>query len=141
MTQKSEGISNTLARKEREREDRQFFGRLVDREKVDIRLLRTWLRRCKAWHQDICEEDGVAGGRLPDNLRLIDVEKRRIVKAPGDKFYYLTLSYVWGKENMMQETGMTRWSQRGHTYEELKPARNSLHFQSASRRRLKTLFH
>jgi hypothetical protein len=29
------------------------------------------------------------------------------VKAPDAKVYYLTLSYVWGTEHMVRETGMT----------------------------------
>jgi hypothetical protein len=101
------GYIQYLAHRERKKEDRQFFGCIVDREKVDISLLISWLRRCETWHADTCEEDGVAGRRLPDNLRLIDVEKRRIVRAPDAKeLSYLTLSYVWGKERMERETGI-----------------------------------
>jgi hypothetical protein len=55
----------------------------------------------------VCEEDGIAGRGLPDNLRLIDVRSRTIVKAPHPKgLYYLTLSYVWGTEHMELESGM-----------------------------------
>ena len=89
------------------KEERQFFGRVLDRETVDVRLLRSWLRRCKKWHEKTCEEDGIAGQRLPDKLRLIDVKEMAIVKAPDAKWLrYLTLSYVWGTEEMERESGM-----------------------------------
>lgn len=89
------------------KEERQFFGRTIDRETVDVRLLKSWLRRCKTWHENTCEEDGIAGRRLPYKLRLIDVRKRAIVKAPDPKgLHYLTLSYVWGTEDMERESGM-----------------------------------
>lgn len=95
-----------LAPRELAKGERQFFGRFLDREKVNIRLLKSWLDRCKTWHDDVCDEDGIAGRRLPDNLRLIDVRNRTIVKAPHPKrLYYVTLSYVWGTEHMEAESG------------------------------------
>ncbi|CZR50745.1 uncharacterized protein PAC_00619 [Phialocephala subalpina] len=86
------------------KEERQFFGGTIDRELVDARLLKSWLGRCKTWHENTCEEDGIASRRLPYKLRLIDVRKRAIIKAPDPKgLPYLTLSYVWGTE---RESGM-----------------------------------
>lgn len=96
-----------LAPQELPREERQFFGRTLDRETVNIPLLKSWLKRCKRWHKNTCEEDGIAGRRLPYNLRLIDVWNRTIVTAPYPKgLYYFTLSYVWGTEHMERESGM-----------------------------------
>jgi hypothetical protein len=89
------------------KEDQQFFGRPLDREKVDTYLLKKWLRLCEDWHGDICEQDGVSGQNLPTKLRLIDVEERTIVKVSTARVQYLTLSYVWGTDDMLRETGMT----------------------------------
>ncbi|KAH8888540.1 HET-domain-containing protein [Thozetella sp. PMI_491] len=90
--------------------DRYFFGREIDKRKIDIGLLRRWLRRCQDCHEGNCSQDGVAGRRLPDNLRLIDVRRRRIVRLSSDKHgpkpEYLTLSYVWGEQAMKEEDGM-----------------------------------
>jgi hypothetical protein len=102
------GFIQYLALEERERTDRQFFGRYVDREKANVNLLKSWMKRCDHWHRDVCEEDGLAGRRLPENLRLIDVKDGVIVKASFVKeLHYLTLSYVWGTEDMERKTGMS----------------------------------
>lgn len=81
-----------------------FLGRRIDRDRVDIQLLRSWMKRCRKFHGDICNDDGIAGLRLPDNLRLIDVKARKLIRAPQNRCPpYLTLSYVWGVE-LMQKT-------------------------------------
>lgn len=84
----------------------QFFGRQVARNRVESGLLRRWLQRCEEYHQDICQEDGVVGRRLPGHLRLIDVENRVLVRFSGHRTPpYTTLSYVWGVKLMEQATG------------------------------------
>lgn len=88
------------------REDRQFFGRTINRKQVDIDLLLSWLNRCDKWHEKVCEEDGIAGWRLPHELRLIDVKEMMIVMADPKEVGYLTLSYVWGTEEMEAHNGM-----------------------------------
>lgn len=83
-----------------------FFGRLIPPERLDVGLINSWLRRCSHWHGDNCEEDGIAGDRLPDNLRLIDVEARQIIRAKDiSDLRYATLSYVWGTLEM-KKAGM-----------------------------------
>lgn len=78
----------------------------MDRKEVSISLLRSCVRRCEKFHDEVCDEDGVAGRHLPVNLRLIDVEKKTLIKARIDRYLcYLTLSYVWGAELMKEETG------------------------------------
>ena len=100
------GCIQYLADGEFNDDNRQFFGRAMDADRVDIILLREWLARCERHHGGSCEEDGIAGRRLPQNLRLIDVQNRTIVRAPGTKgLRYLTLSYVWGRREM-EETGL-----------------------------------
>jgi Heterokaryon incompatibility protein (HET) len=85
----------------------QFLGRKTSPEKIDMELLRSWMKRCHRYHP-ICERDGIAGRRLPENLRLINVETMEIVKAPNlHCVEYVTLSYVWGTAEMKEETGMT----------------------------------
>jgi len=72
------------------------------------KLLRSWVRRCENFHEDVCEEDGIAGRHLRVNLRLVDVEKKILIKAQVEKHLcYLTLSYVWGAELMKEETGIS----------------------------------
>ncbi|KAH6676799.1 heterokaryon incompatibility protein-domain-containing protein, partial [Halenospora varia] len=88
------------------REDRQFFGRMISRKQVDIDLLLSWLNRCDKWHEKVCEEDGIAGWRLPHELRLIDAKEMVIVMADPREVGYLTLSYVWGTEEMEAHNGM-----------------------------------
>jgi hypothetical protein len=102
------GFIQYLALEERDRKNRQFFGRRVDRGNVSTDLLISWLKRCDHFHGDVCEENGLAGRRLPKNLRLIDVKDGVIIKASLDKeLSYLTLSYVWGTEDMQRQTGMS----------------------------------
>jgi len=88
--------------------ENQFFGRTVDRAEVSVSLLRSSIRRCDKYHENICEEDGVAGRRLPENLRLIDVRKRSLIRAPvHNQLPYVTPSYVWGAELMKREIGVS----------------------------------
>jgi len=101
------GCIQYLADGEPEGENRQFFGRVMDSERVDVILLRDWLAKCERYHEGNCEDHGIAGRRLPENLRLIDVRSRTIVRAPDPGgLHYLTLSYVWGQREMKEETGM-----------------------------------
>ena len=84
-----------------------FFGRLVDPDLFPVALVRNWLERCHDYHGEICEEDGIAGRRLPNDLRLIDVHRRALVRAPTQTtLKYITLSYVWGSELMRTEDGI-----------------------------------
>jgi hypothetical protein len=105
--QKPRGHIQYLAYMERDDDDRQFFGRRVPAEKLDIDLLRSWLERCSIWHGDECKRDRWAGECLPPSLRLIDVKRKCIVRIPEDESpEYVALSYVWGEDEMKRETRM-----------------------------------
>ena len=99
------GIIQYLAHRERNPQNRQFFGRRVDREKIDSDLLRSWLNRCSKWHNGDCEGDIHEAEGVLENLRLIDTRYIEIVKFSDDKIPpYVALSYVWGTAEM-KETG------------------------------------
>lgn len=95
------GFIQYIPSEEDDKKNRYFFGRVVKSAEVSVKLLKSWLYRCEDWHGEACEEDGIAGRRLPDNLRLIDVEKRQITKpSKSVSVEYVTLSYVWGVDEM-----------------------------------------
>jgi hypothetical protein len=106
-SQRARGYIQYLAYMELDNEDEQFFGRRVRPEKLEIGIAQDWLDRCSDWHGDECKRDSLAKRRLPSSLRLIDVNRRCIVKAPKERTpSYVTLSYVWGTEEMKRKTGM-----------------------------------
>ena len=86
---------------------RYFFGRSVRPEMVDMELLRSWLDRCRYWHDNECDAHWFECNDVPRNLRLIDVQRRCIVrKEEVEAQEYVALSYMWGVEKMRLETGM-----------------------------------
>lgn len=101
------GIIQYLAHKEKDPADRQFFGRKVAFEAVNMDAIRSWLDLCTTWHGIDCERDV---GKIEDphlTLRLVDVGLRSIVKMSTKRVpSYVALSYVWGTREMEQETGM-----------------------------------
>jgi hypothetical protein len=77
------------------KEDRQFFGRRVDRQRANIPLIQSWFHRCQQIHGRSCEESGNAATNLPW-FRVIDVHTRNVIVAPAN-CRYVALSYVWGR--------------------------------------------
>ena len=74
---------------------------------VDVKILRSWLGRCRHWHDDQCDANWFEDKNVPRNLRLIDVTRRCIVrKEEVEADEYVALSYMWGVEKMKLETGM-----------------------------------
>ncbi|KAF2251496.1 HET-domain-containing protein [Trematosphaeria pertusa] len=101
------GIIQYLAHKEKHAENRQFFGRKISPDEVDIGLLRSWMDRCSTYHNGECDRDVRTVDSLPLNLRLIDVRRRCVIKvAEGEVPEYVALSYMWGSQKMKEETGM-----------------------------------
>ena len=84
---------------------RNFFGRRVHPDAVDIGLLRSWLDKCTEGHAAACCKSDFPRHRLPDGFRVIDVYRKAIVK-PTTSVTYFALSYVWGEDAMFAETGM-----------------------------------
>ena len=74
-------------------------GRLVD-DAIDVKLVASWIDRCKAQHGEQCARRSVDIRQfLPatlEHLLVIDVEALCLRKLPRDA-QYAALSYVWGR--------------------------------------------
>ncbi|KAH7117594.1 heterokaryon incompatibility protein-domain-containing protein [Dendryphion nanum] len=88
-----------------ERQPNMLFGGRKRPEVIDPVLLRRWMAICENEHEDICHEsedtyvDGESPSYVREGMRLIDVERKCIVSAAGDKLLgakYASLSYTWG---------------------------------------------
>jgi Heterokaryon incompatibility protein (HET) len=84
-----------LADDERSRLSRQFFGRRVN-PTVDWDLVQSWLGECRKYHGKSCRGPSSKDSTLPRDMRLINVNTRRIVFAEPES-RYIALSYVWGQ--------------------------------------------
>ncbi|KAI9763925.1 MAG: hypothetical protein M1839_006118 [Geoglossum umbratile] len=69
-------------------------GRTVPKGKADLLLLQRWLSTCEKMHVPHSGEIQNAVKLFP-NFRVIDVQRKCVIKAPDD-CRYLALSYVWG---------------------------------------------
>lgn len=80
-----------------------YHGRLLQ-ECVDLNLVCGWVQNCKENHASEC--DYISWEKIrqfPSGLRLIDVKRMCIVKAPKHS-RYIALSYVWGNAEVIQLT-------------------------------------
>ena len=68
-------------------------GRFISPGHLRIEMVKGWLSSCDELHSATCRP--IWTQELPD-LKLVDVETRRIVRPPVGSFDYLALSYVWG---------------------------------------------
>ncbi|KAF4568526.1 hypothetical protein EYR40_010066 [Pleurotus pulmonarius] len=83
--------------------DAHIFGRSPDvhgrvvNDIVNLDLVKEWLQICGGHHKDACEAVWWRDGdeRLPDSVRMVDVDTLSIVPAPPS-CRYIALSYVWG---------------------------------------------
>ena len=77
--------------------------RLIDREWIDIRLLKEWHSTCRSYHNRTC------GTGEPDidpsfpNLLLVDTKRKCLVEKER-RCRYVALSYVWGNTNFFLTT-------------------------------------
>ncbi len=79
-------------------------GRLVNREYVDIPLIRSWIKCCYTWHQGFCDRNPNPDRQPNVPVRVIDVIRKSLVRLlyPAE---YVVLSYVWGRgRNLMTTT-------------------------------------
>lgn len=77
------------------------LGRVLDRDYIDIELIRQWMSYCDEHHGPSCSE---AGRRLLIPLSwLIDTEAGCLVPA-REGARYVALSYVWGQVPMLKTT-------------------------------------
>lgn len=81
-------------------------GRLVSKNQAEMSLLKGWLHTCENVHPP---GDSNPGNRAKADsfLRVIDVQRQSIVKAPR-MCRYMALSYVWGGPQELQLTKKTR---------------------------------
>jgi hypothetical protein len=78
-----------------------YHGRLLGKT-LDLDRVRGWLEHCEKKHFGRCDRAPWEHIRLiPKGLRLIDVKKRCLVRAPAFP-RYIALSYVWGKVKLPQ---------------------------------------
>jgi len=85
-----------------EMEHRRFSGRYVDSELCPPALFGVWLDLCRRVHGDLCEKPTwLVKLSRPKNLKVIDVQRRALVDIDQDSSY-ATLSYVWGKLEVLQ---------------------------------------
>jgi hypothetical protein len=83
-----------------------FFGRIVDQEHANLSLCRKWLGLCDDYHTGSlgeCIGEKTSRRFLRERLRLIDVDKMRIIRGLTGGTRYVALSYVWGGDKMQRE--------------------------------------
>jgi len=73
--------------------DRTLGGKRVDPHEINMEIILQWVRSCVQLHDEACLP--VSTTAL-EEIRLIDVESRKVVKYPGPDCEYIALSYVWG---------------------------------------------
>ena len=74
-------------------------GRLIT-DKLDTEKVKDWIRRCEHQHGETCHNPPwLKTHNMVERLKVIDVQKRCIVKAPSD-CRYVALSYVWGEQEL-----------------------------------------
>ncbi|KAF9492769.1 HET-domain-containing protein [Pleurotus eryngii] len=103
-------------------DDARLFNRKTDAhgrkvgDVVDIRLLKTWMKRCKDGHKDVCEKVWWRNWkeRLPKTVRMVDVQKMCIIPVPDD-CRYVALSYVWGGVGSSYQTVQENLPRRKRT--------------------------
>lgn len=83
--------------------NRPQYARLLG-EKVDISLIRGWIRQCTSSHGSKCDLPRCQLIHQPDiNLILVDVRRLRLVESTWDS-RYMALSYVWGQSKSLKCT-------------------------------------
>ena len=73
-----------------------LHGRRI-KDKVDIHLIKRWMKLCECAHGEACEAVWWKSGHgeLPEYVRMVDVIQMALVRA-GQNCRYVALSYVWG---------------------------------------------
>ncbi|KAG2110065.1 heterokaryon incompatibility protein-domain-containing protein [Suillus cothurnatus] len=86
----------------------ELHGRRVG-QNVDIALLKKWIHICEHEHGELCERVWWrdAGDVLPKSIRVVDVTRMAVVRAPHS-CRFVALSYLWGG------TGEEYWTTRAN---------------------------
>lgn len=80
-----------------------FFGRPVDQEHADLSLCDKWLDLCHDYHnvpRGRCIGKKTSRRFLAEQLRLIDIDKMKIITGLTAGACCVALSYVWGEDKM-----------------------------------------
>lgn len=73
-----------------------FFGRRIAEKRIDVKLVKKWMKLCQRWHGENCQQLSTPlKWEFPSNFRVLDTWDRCVVQAPS-ACRYLALSYVWG---------------------------------------------
>ena len=90
-----------------------FHGRVVG-EDVDLASLRFWLKTCTEGHKECKRDYWHKVLPPPQNLRVIDVQKSRVIPAK-EGWRYIALSYVWGgpQKFMLLKENVADWALPG----------------------------
>ena len=79
----------------------EFYGRILNRVRINMNLAKSWLYECATCHGALCEKPGMSSGyeiAAPQHLRVIDVQQMCLVILPP-RSKYVALSYCWGSSN------------------------------------------
>jgi Heterokaryon incompatibility protein (HET) len=100
------GYGIQLLADENESEESQLLkGRLVSQTRVDVELIKMWIRTCENGHGVMCAPASSStvhsSNRVPFTLRVIDIQHRCVIEAPRG-CRYIALSYTWGTPDVIQ---------------------------------------
>ncbi|KAK3994803.1 heterokaryon incompatibility protein-domain-containing protein [Cladorrhinum sp. PSN332] len=82
------------------------YGRLVNRDSIDLGLCRRWLHYCRTIHCDACQTPSWSTNLRKTgiiNFRLIDVIQKTLVEKDASSCEYAALSYVWGTPDQYRQ--------------------------------------
>jgi hypothetical protein len=71
----------------------------LDPEKINLDIIKTWIRDCREEHTNLCNEPRLKlpiNSSISSSIRVIDCLERSIVRLPSGHEYF-ALSYVWGQ--------------------------------------------
>jgi hypothetical protein len=107
-----------------------YLGRRVSRARIDIDLIRSWLRMCESHHHSQCRiPNQLIHKNGPHGFRLIDVRSWSIVKASLETSRFVALSYLWGTgrhQGSLTLANKARLSQEGAMQTEGYPLPNTI---------------
>lgn len=89
------------------------YGQRVDPKWIELRIAGQWLSECLRKHGDKCHTHGwEAARKIPEHLRVIDVEELCIVEPDSPSDHYVALSYIWGnKDDLLGKLFLTENNQ------------------------------
>lgn len=68
-------------------------GRQIDSHNINVDMIHKWVEACAERHDESCHPTAM---KELEEIRLIEIESRKVVQYPGPECEYVALSYVWG---------------------------------------------